>query len=153
MKKLCGLLFVLLLVYPSLCQAIDWQPISHESQYLIDRDSLTYQKDKDGRSQTELIGVVIRKSISQDQANKMAAKQTDSTLKSIIQSTTYEETLYWFNLEKQTFYLAGSALLSSREQILATSQTETQPQPIPEKGLFAEIYKEILSAHVKKQIN
>ena len=153
MKKLCGLIFLLLLVAPSLCQATNWQQVPHEPQYLLDQDSLTYQKNNEGQSQTELVGVVIRKNISQDQANKLAAGQTDANLKSIIELTAYEENLYWFNLNKQTFYLAGSALLSSSENILATSQTETGPQPIPEKGLFAEIYKEILSAQVQKQIN
>ena len=153
MRRLCGLVFFLLLVTPSFCQATNWQQISHQPQYLLDRDSLTYQKNKDGKPQTALIGVVIRRSINQDQANKMAAGQTDSNLKSIIESTAYEENLYWFNLEKQTFYLAGSALLSSTETILATSQTETEPQPIPDKGLVAEVFKEILSAQVKKQIN
>ena len=153
MQRLCGLVFFVLLVASPFCQASNWQQVPHESQYLLDRDSLTYQKNKDGKPQTELVGVVLRRSIDQDQVNKIAAGQTDPSLKSIIELTAYEETLYWFNLEKQTFYLAGSALLSSSENILATSQTETEPQPIPEKGLFAEIYKEILSAQVQKQIN
>ena len=65
MRRLCGLVFFLLLVTPSFCQATNWQQISHQPQYLIDQDSLTYQKIK-----TESLKLRLSASLSEEALTK-----------------------------------------------------------------------------------